>query len=387
MSWTPLKENYTDAVWSGLRKYNLIENSDDTISLQDVTVYSQKENSFYGASDANRTNAAINIIMAMLENGTDLYTNFQQYFASQQTLFEDNANQKLSGFDTYLDELESTTDTKVDNLLNGYTTRISQFESTQEALFNQWFNYIKDQLSEDAAGHLMNICTEIEEKIAPLLFNNAGAHNGIYRGKYLGTEVTAEQWAAIADGTFKDLFIGDYWIINDVTWRIAAFDYWLHCGDEECTNHHVLIVPDTNLYDAKMNNSTSTTGAYVGSAMYTANLATAKTMINNAFGSAHILNHRVYLSNAMEAKSDPTYESAGSWYDSTVELMNEKMVYGTDAYHNVEANGTTPINMTIDKSQLPLFALEPSRICNRKMWWLRDAVNSSSFALVHSNGT
>ena len=77
MSWTPLKENYTDAVWSGLRKYNLIENSDNTISLQDVTVYSQKENSFYGALDANRTNAAINIIMAMLENGTDLYTNFQ----------------------------------------------------------------------------------------------------------------------------------------------------------------------------------------------------------------------------------------------------------------------------------------------------------------------
>ena len=166
MSWTPLKENYTDAVWSGLRKYNLIENSDDTISLQDVTVYSQKENSFYGALDANRTNAAINIIMAMLENGTDLYTNFQQYFALQQTLFGNSANQKLSGFDTYLDELESTADTKVNNLLNGYTTQISQFEATQEALFNQWFNYIKGELSDDVAGNLMNICTELDSRLS-----------------------------------------------------------------------------------------------------------------------------------------------------------------------------------------------------------------------------
>ena len=166
MSWTPLKENYTDAVWSGLRKYNLIENSDDTISLQDVTVYSQKENSFYGALDANRTNAAINIIMAMLENGTDLYTNFQQYFALQQTLFGNSANQKLSGLDTYLDELESTADTKVDNLLNGYTTQISQFEATQEALFNQWFEYIKGELSDDVAGNLMNICTELDSRLS-----------------------------------------------------------------------------------------------------------------------------------------------------------------------------------------------------------------------------
>ena len=36
---------------------------------------------------------------------------------------------------------------------------------------------------------------------------NAGAHNAIYRGKYLGTSVTAAQYAAIAAGTFDDLYI------------------------------------------------------------------------------------------------------------------------------------------------------------------------------------
>ena len=46
--------------------------------------------------------------------------------------------------------------------------------------------------------------------------DNAGAHNAIYRGKNLGSAVTAAQWATIQAGTFKNLFIGDYWTINDV---------------------------------------------------------------------------------------------------------------------------------------------------------------------------
>ena len=218
--------------------------------------------------------------------------------------------------------------------------------------------------------------------------DGAGAHNGVYRGKYLGAAVTAEQWAAIGAGTFDDLYIGDYWTIGNVNWRIAAFDYWLHCGYPECTTHHVVIVPDTVLYSGDMNTSAVTTGAYVGSAMYNTGLATAKTRVKNAFGSSHVLEHRAYLPNAMKAASDPTYETAGSWYDSTVELMNERMVYGADVFHNVEVNGAIPANYTIDKSQLPLFALDPSRIRESASagWWLRDAVSAGRFALVGGLG-
>ena len=216
--------------------------------------------------------------------------------------------------------------------------------------------------------------------------NNAGFHNSIYRGKSLGSNVTAEQYAAIAAGTFDDMYIGDYWTIDGVKYRIAHFDYWLNTGDTECTTHHVVLVPDTNLYTAKMNDSNVTTGAYVGSKMYTTNLAQAKTTINNAFGASHILNHREYLANAMKATADPTYESAGSWYDSTVELLNERMVYGADIFHNVEVNGAIPLNYTIDNSQLALFALDRSHICNRANWWLRCAVSATLFANVSSIG-
>ena len=232
--------------------------------------------------------------------------------------------------------------------------------------------------------------TDVKEEIAGINSNlgasNAGAHNSIYRGKYLGDALTTEQKEQILAGTFNDLYIGDYWTIGEVAWRIAAFDYWLNNGDVNCTTHHIVIVPDGNLYTTKMNDTNITTGAYVGSKMYTENLAQAKTIITNAFGSENILSHREYLANATKATSDPTYESDGAFYDSTVELMNERMVYGEDVFHNIEVNGAIPKNHTIDKSQLPLFALEPSKICNRATWWLRDVVSSARFADVSNDG-
>ena len=207
--------------------------------------------------------------------------------------------------------------------------------------------------------------------------NNAGFHNSLYRGKKLGTSVSADQYAAISAGTFDDMFIGDYWEINSVIWRIAAFDYWLHCGDTECTSHHVVVVPDTNIDTQKMNDSNVTTGGYVGSKMYTANLATAKTAINSAFGSAHILSHKELLTNAVTSDK----ASGWAWYDSTVELMNECMVYGHNAW-----GSSTAYETGIDKGQLPLFALKPDLICNRASWWLRDVVSSTAFARVTGYG-
>lgn len=219
------------------------------------------------------------------------------------------------------------------------------------------------------------------------LTQKAGFHNSIYRGKYLGTSVTSAQYAAISAGTFDDLFIGDYWTINGVNWRIAAFDYWLNNGDTACSAHHVVIVPDSSLVSCKMNESNITTGAYIGSDFYTGNngntgKSAANTAINNAFGSSHILNHREYLKNAVK----DGYESAGAWYDSTFELMTEQMVYGCKVFGNCMNGTNVPASYTIDNAQLPLFALDHSRICNRAAWWLRDVASSTYFALVDAGG-
>lgn len=230
-----------------------------------------------------------------------------------------------------------------------------------------------------------------EAKIAPLLFNNAGAHNAIYRGKSLGSTVTTAQYAAIKAGTFDDLYIGDYWTIGGVNYRIAAFDYYLNSGDTSCTTHHVVIVPDTCLYNAQMHNTSSggyeggaantTTGGYVGSDMYKSNLEQAKTTIKSAF-SGHVLKHRIYLTNAVANGR----ASGGAWCDSEVDLMCEQMVYGSGIFSPVSDGSNVPANYRVEKSQLPLFQHEPSRICNRATWWLRDVITASHFAYVNHNG-
>ena len=231
-----------------------------------------------------------------------------------------------------------------------------------------------------------------EAKIAHLLFNNAGAHNAIYRGKSLGSTVTTAQYAAIKAGTFDDLYIGDYWTIGGVNYRIAAFDYYLNSGDTSCTTHHVVIVPDTCLYNAQMHNTSSggyeggaantTTGGYVGSDMYKSNLEQAKTTIKSAF-SGHVLKHRIYLTNAVANGR----ASGGAWCDSEVDLMCEQMVYGSGIFSPVSDGSNVPANYRVEKSQLPLFQHEPSRICNRVTWWLRDVITASYFAGVNHTGS
>lgn len=220
-----------------------------------------------------------------------------------------------------------------------------------------------------------------EAKIAPLLFNNAGAHNAIYRGKSLGSSVTTAQYSAISAGTFDDMYIGDYWTIGGVNYRIAAFDYYLNCGDTSCTKHHVVLVPDTCLYNHVMNDTNITTGAYVGSKMYTEGLEQAKTTIKAAF-SGHVLSKRIYLSNATANGR----ASAGAWCDSEVDLMCEHMVYGNGVFSPVSDGTTIPNNYRVEKSQLPLFQHEPSRISNRATWWLRDVISASDFAHVYTYG-
>lgn len=217
------------------------------------------------------------------------------------------------------------------------------------------------------------------DSVRNVLADGAAAHNCIYRGKNLGTSVTAEQYAAISSGKFTDLYIGDYWVIKGVTYRIAAFDYYYNCGDTNFTKHHVVIVPDTSLYKAQMNTSNVTTGGYTGSAMYKSNLAQAKTTIKAAFGSAHVLTKRELLTNAVNGNTP----SGWAWFDSDVELMNEVQVYGSVAWGAHDGNG---YNVASGDGQFPLFMFDRTKLHNREDYWLRDVASATDFSYVNNNG-
>lgn len=164
MAWELLPVNYTDAVWSGLKRYNEVRNEDGTVSFQDVTVYSNKETSFFGAKDANRMNEALNTLMSMVENGTDLYTAFQNYFNTQKGLFEDTANATQQGFNEYVDSLKAEGDSAILTIKTDYRKEITDFENQQEQLFTTWFEFVKGQLGEDVAGKLQNQINALDIK-------------------------------------------------------------------------------------------------------------------------------------------------------------------------------------------------------------------------------
>lgn len=218
--------------------------------------------------------------------------------------------------------------------------------------------------------------TAYKAEMASLFPNNAGAHNSIFRGKNLGTSVTAKQYADIANGTFEDMYIGDYWTSGGRRWTIAAFNYWTNVGYTLVPGNHITLVPDSTMYAHVMNTEAVTTGGYVGSEMYTVGLEAAKTTIRGIFGS-HLMKHRQYLCNAVtDGKA-----SGGAWFDSEVDLMNEVMVYGS-----VVSGDYGIFNIGAGKSQLPLFALNPQSINIKSVYWLRDVASDVHFSVVGNLG-
>ena len=216
----------------------------------------------------------------------------------------------------------------------------------------------------------------------------AGFHSCIYRGKYLGSSVTSAQWAAIKAGTFNDLYIGDYWTIGGVNYRIAGFDYFYGVGDTECKVHHIVLVPDACLYSQKFEETNTTKNGYYGSVMKQSGLAAALSIVETAFGSAHILEHREYFCNACSTTTGSP--SAGAWYSTKIDIQTEEMVYGTREFAAVNP-GQSDVwggfhNYNVAYSQLQLYALDKSRICNGVWYWLRNPVSPSNFAGVHGLG-
>ncbi len=233
----------------------------------------------------------------------------------------------------------------------------------------------------DAHG-IDDIITDVSI-ITGKFYDNAGAHNSIYRGKYLGTSYTAGQSAVIAAGTFDDLYIGDYWTINGVNWRIAAFNYFYNCGDTALTTHHVVIVPDTSLASARMEATNITTNGYVGSEMRVTTLPIATTgviAVCKAAFPGKVIQHRQLLCNA----SSGGLASGWAWTNCEVELMNEAMVYGTVAWGM--GGGTSGYNVASSNGRLPLFALRHDLMHIRASYWLRDVVSATGFASVRGNG-
>lgn len=211
-------------------------------------------------------------------------------------------------------------------------------------------------------------------------YDNAAAHNSIYRGKNLGTQFTAEMSANIKNGTFKDLYCGDYLVINGTTYRFMDLDYLYKTGDTSLETHHILVVPDAPMYDHVMNDTDTTEGGYVGSKMYASGLDQALAKIKADFGESHIVTYGNLLVNAVSNGIPSNW----AWYSRQIDLMNEEMVYGTRAWSQASQNG---YDTGSNKSQLAAFKHNHSLISSCRSWyWLRAVRSSTHFCSVTGNG-
>lgn len=229
---------------------------------------------------------------------------------------------------------------------------------------------------------------------------SAGFHNSIYRGKYLGNSFTADQHTAISNGTFDDLFIGDYWTIGGIDYVICHFDYYYECSDAEITFHHVVVMPRgvmTGLSVTKTssettdgyyqwNTSNTVTGGYVASRMRTAIMPACDTKVKAAFGSSYVKTISELYPTAHDSSSGRATGWGWTTTDLACDLCNETMVCGHQVW-SISNDGRPGYEVGIDKWQLAIFALCPEFANIRAAWWLRSVASATDVACVGGVGT
>lgn len=231
-------------------------------------------------------------------------------------------------------------------------------------------------------------------------------HNNIFRGDDLFAKgyTIDDICAMISDGSFSDIYIGDYFTLSgsienvpcfveqtsddgtkslvestqtvtyNTKFRIAGFDTYLNTGDTAFTQHHAVIVPDGVIGNNRMNGTNTTTGGYVGSFMFASVLPVYNTHFSAKLNN-HLLSHREILSNSVTGNQ----ASGWAWADVKINLMSEPEVYGSNLWGNKYDAG-------VNYRQFPLFRIASKYICNRNWCWLNTIAGGSDFTAMTSNG-
>ena len=252
---------------------------------------------------------------------------------------------------------------------------------------------------------LLNVNKLDKSFIAPC----AAAHNGYWGGRNLTNIYTVDEICRrIANGTFEDLYIGDYFDITISTEYttsevvrciLAHFDYYWMTGDTAFTKHHAVIVPK-NCFTAtaKMNETNTTEGGYQYSNMRQVIIPVYFTAIMKVLGN-HLILYRDLITKDINATT-PSMAGAGltgassdwMWSDVYSELMSEIQVYGSKVW------SSSGYDTGIANGQLALFQHNPTAlVCklggtddvtasNRMWWWLKDVACSAYFADVSGHG-
>lgn len=236
--------------------------------------------------------------------------------------------------------------------------------------------------------------TRLRDAFYSMVPDGAQTHNNIFRGANLGA-LTSTHIANIQNGSFKDMFIGDYFSINNSNYVIAGINTKHLHGDRSSLGNHLLLMPDrfSKLEDGTvmtgdgktthyMNDTDTTDGGFANTKLYKTYMPSIQRKLEADFGS-HLLTFRDVVSTHVDNSGAP---DQAEWRDVKLGIPNEVMVYGTILNGNNKYGSMN--NIGDDNVQLPLFRLNPDEFTNHKAgsFWLRDIGSASRFASVGNFG-
>ncbi len=235
------------------------------------------------------------------------------------------------------------------------------------------------------AGIIMNgVKTMADISASPL------NRNAIYRGKNLGTVTPANIGAfskehAIPEGLFYDLYLGDYFVLQDGTynkeWMIAGFDIGYNCGRSDqylVTEHSITIVPRKNgLVKGRIHDSNTTYGGYTNSEINTT-MNNMADMFSNVFGEDHIVSGMVWN---FVGKVENGEVKSVQFGKGRLALLNEAEIYGCMINGLLNSNNGA---YTI----LPLFRfINPDEFTdNYEGFWFSNPYSDTEFCCTRYKG-
>ncbi len=274
-----------------------------------------------------------------------------------------------------------------------YKTNVNCTNGYGEWDYNSWSLKLTD-LKENTKCNIeftKNLSTEEYNKY---LEAGKALRRNTYRGKDITSYYTdGSLYEMISNGTFDDIYIGDYINANGITWLIADIDNYLYSGDQSLTKHHATIIPAKPLMNLGMNETNTTEGGYYNSRMAQEtlpSLVSSEGVIGKAFGN-HIIEYRSILSNRVNTEA--VNQSGGKWlgasdewgwYSRKIDLMSEVNVYGATVW------SSSGFDTGIDNRQYAIFHLKPEFINSdgktRFHYWLKDVSGVTGFAGVYGYG-
>ena len=233
------------------------------------------------------------------------------------------------------------------------------------------------QLFDTAKEYIQNIAgtpEEYQEK-----FSGAAAHNATCRGKKLGNALTGEMLAGIRDGSFSDLYVGDYIETEDNIYRFMDFDYFLGCvsgvSGGKIEKHHAVLVPDRVMGSSAIDNHPEATQPKE-THMYANKLPEITRTLKSIFG-----NDNVAMMDRIIPKTANGEPTGWDWVNVGADLLTEEMVMGHGSW------GQWPgIQIGVLKGQLAGFRYSHSLMCSNDDYWLRNKRSATNYALISSGG-